>query len=538
MTSDSFFGRINGVVLIYIAMRFLDNEWGWDIEKTPPFLAYRPLRRRAAEKHGESNILDISQGEPGYGFAPSTRSRRFYAFLVLADTVLNNNQTEAHVGVGPEQQFLTLEDDLKTIAHDHFVPAVAKELLTDLEFFLAELERITTEQGIPKARWQILFDIFKFSILTGGRYPNSWGELIVRMAVADERTAEFGFPVNFEDIVIVNGCSHALGMFFKGLGEEGVGFLKAGDAVLMISPVYAPYTQFVEKRGLTLINISIDPETGKLDEASFIAAKNSAQRIKAIILIDPNNPTGFPLETHILEKIAEIAEENNAIILSDEVYAEFFPGKQSIVQIPAAQKRTIRVNSLSKIERATGLRFGDIYLPPVTRKFIAEEIIEKDCPGFTEHYEDFRWFMFLCKSTGGSTIGVFQHISGAPGTTQMLGLCHIILGKAERKAYVAKLRQKLEVFYEALGMKARDNNYYAVFDIGGMEGPVTAAKPIEQVLTELAEKGVVLMPAYRFFSAADRASGDKKRFVRASLPNLSVENSARAGRIIREHISE
>lgn len=518
-------------------MKFLDNKWGWDVNLTAPFLAFRSLRRRALEKHKESEILDMSQGEPGYGFAPSTRSRRFFSFLLLVDTYLNNNQTNAHLASESQGHPDALEQKIRDIATTSYSASLAEELLGDLDFFLAELTRITKEQGYPKTRFEILYDILKYSILSGGRYPNPWGEMIVRMAVADERKREFGFDVNFEDILILNGASHGVGMFFKGLGEEGIGFLRKGDAVLMVSPTYAPYMQFIEDRGLTLVNVSIDPESGELDEESFRKANEYPQRIKTIIMIDPNNPTGFPFTENILQKIAAIAEKNNSIILSDEVYSEFFEGKNNIVKVPGARQRTLRLNALSKIERSTGLRFGDAYLPPETRSFIAEKILEPDCPGFVEKYVDFRWFMMLCKSGGGKTIGVFQHISGAPGPTQILGLCHIILGLPERIAYVKQLKQKVDSFYASMGLPYPKNSYYGTIDLRKLEGPETAKKPIEQVLTELAEKRVVLMPANRFFSEADRQKDDRTRFIRASLPNLSLENSTIAGKIIREHIS-
>jgi aspartate/methionine/tyrosine aminotransferase len=520
-------------------MKFLDNNWGWDVHKTPPFLAFRALRRRAATKHGEVNVLDISQGEPGYGFAPSTRSRRFYSFLLMVDTVLNNNQTDEHFGNATTESHPDIVSDLEKIARETYAPAIAKELIADLAYFLAECERICKNQGFPKSKFEILYDLFKFSIPSGGRYPNSWGEMLVRMAVAEECADDFQFPVSFEDIVILNGASQGVAMFFKGLGHEGIGYLKSGDTVLMISPVYAPYTQFIEDRELNLISISIDAETGKVDTKSVQEAMHSEKRIKAIIMIDPNNPTGFPLEDAVLEQIADIAEHHNSIILTDEVYAPFFPGKKSIVQVRRARKRTLRVNSLSKIERATGVRFGELYLAPESRDYIAQEIIEKECPGFTEKYRDMRWFMFLAKSFGGSTIGVFQHISGAAGPTQILGLCHIILGKKERAEYVAKLRKKVDTFYEALGLKKPKNTYYGVIDLRKLEGPETAKKPIEQVLTEFAEEGaVVVMPAFKFFSETDRKKSDHTRFIRVSLPNLSVEKTARAGKLIKDIVSK
>ena len=57
--------------------------------------------------------------------------------------------------------------------------------------------------------------------------------------------------------------------------------------------------QFAEDRG-SIFSVSIHPETGAVDEESIQNALNASERIKAIILIDPNNPTGFPLKLRFL----------------------------------------------------------------------------------------------------------------------------------------------------------------------------------------------------------------------------------------------
>ena len=520
-------------------MRFAENEFGWDVHKTPPFLAFRAVRQIAIENHGEASILDLSQGEPGYGFAPSTRARRFYSFLLLVDSFFNNNQNNEHFGEKTEENFPDVQKKMEEIARNSYKPEVAEELIADLEFFLQTLEKVAEKQNAKKSRFDILFEIFKFSIPAGGRYPNPWGEEILRMAVAEDRSKEFGWPVSWEEVLLLSGCSQGVGTFFKSFGKEGVGFLQEGDAVLMISPVYAPYTSFIENRKLDLVSISIDPENGKLDEESFVNAKNFSKRIKAIILIHPNNPSGFPISEENLTKIAEIAEKNNAVILSDEVYAQFFDNFKSIVQIEAAKKRSLRLNALSKIERGTGLRLGDFYISSQANDFISKEILEKDCPGFLEKYKNVKWFLYLAKSPGGGTIGVFQHIAGVPGTAQILGLCHLVLGGDERKKYVSDLREKVKIFYENIGVDYLGNSYYGIIDLQKISGPQTKQKPIEQILNELAKNfGIVLMPANRFFSQQDREKIDRTKFIRVSLPNLSLNNTAKAGKLVREFVSQ
>ena len=78
--------------------------------------------------------------------------------------------------------------------------------------------------------------------------------------------------------------------------------MRPGDGVLMLSPVYAPYTHFVEDRQLRLHSVSVDPLTGAADDASLQQALESPERIKAIVLITPNNPTGFPVPPATLQK--------------------------------------------------------------------------------------------------------------------------------------------------------------------------------------------------------------------------------------------
>ena len=99
----------------------------------------------------------------------------------------------------------------------------------------------------------------------------------------------------------------------------------------------------------------------------------------------------------------------------------------------------------------------------------------------------FAGFSSWQKSSGGRTIGVFQHISGVPGPSQILGLCHLILGREERQQYIHHLGEKVRAFYEELGIPHPGNSYYGLINLGDIESENSAQKPIEQVLTTLAE---------------------------------------------------
>ncbi|MBI5414346.1 pyridoxal phosphate-dependent aminotransferase [Candidatus Peregrinibacteria bacterium] len=513
----------------------VNTPLGFDIEKTPPFLAFRILRNRAIEYCGESNVLDLSQGEPGYGFAPNVRSREFYAFLLLLDVEFNNNETEAHFANLPEKDLPRILGRIQKVAHENYIPEKAEKVLRDFGIFVDTLLKVTKEQKMKFEKFDILYDILKYAIPSGGRYPNPWGEPLVRAATANAYRHLLGIDVENDDIMLISGASHGIGTVFKSLGEEGIGFLQKGDLMLITSPVYAPYNKIIEDRGIKVFSLSVDPETGKVAPKSLEELSHVSERIKAMVLINPNNPTGFPYGDDLLSAIGKAAEKHNSLIITDEVYLQFFDQAKSILSLPSTRKRTIYISSISKTERATGIRFGVFLLLKEAREYISQNILGKDV---LREFQDIQWLLYMAKSPGGKTLGAFQHITGIPGPSQILGLCHIILGGEERKKYFADLRKKVKIFYETLGMKHQGNCYYGMFDMKNLESPEKSKLSVEQKYAEIAERGVVLMPGNLFFSEEDRAKKDCTSYFRVSLPNLSFENTKKAAEILRKYLSE
>ena len=76
--------------------------------------------------------------------------------------------------------------------------------------------------------------------------------------------------------------------------------------------------------------------------------------------------------------------------------------------------------------------------------------------------------------------------------------------------------------------------YYGIFDLSKIESNKWKNVSMEEKLETIAKKGVVLMPAYLFFSEMDHKKKDCKSYVRVSLPNLSFKNTKKAAEIIRE----
>ncbi len=510
-------------------------KYCFDVEKTIPFLAFRGLRVIAEKSVGEVNILDLSQGEPGYGFSPNVRSRQFFSFLAMLDIVFNDHNKDTLFFSRKPSELAEIELTVSETARKNYTPALAEILISDWKEFITELEKIVEAQNLSYDRFGIYYELFKYSNLMGGRYPQPAGHPLLQATMAEEYSENIGVKVKAHELIGIMGASHGIGATFQALGEEGIGFLKQGDCVAMTSPVYAPYNAIFEERGIEVSSLPVDPEKGTIYPKNIETLKNQKKRIKAFILISPNNPTGFASTKEMLKTILDIAEVHNSLLITDEVYLRFFDEVPTISDFPEARKRLIRIDSLSKIERATGVRAGDIYVSDEANDYISTSILGEYLP---KKYQNIRHLLFLAKSPGGKNLGLFQHITGIPGPSVGISLSHVILGKKERRDYVLLLREKVKIFYETLGVPNEGNSYYGMIDIMNFAGEETKSRAIELTLEKIAEKGVVVMPANLFFSESDREKKSRTSVIRVSLPNLSLKNTQKAAEIIKEIVSQ
>ena len=508
--------------------KFAENQWGYDLNSTNPFwIALYNLREVAKENVGEENVLDLSRGDPGYGFAPNIAGRDFFSFLIWLDTVFNN--FERHF-VHDKNDFKFLKNEIETKTRAHFSPEIAEKNLRDFDFFISEILRISREQNLNFDERRILFEVFKYANVSGGRYGDAAGELLPRAVVADLYSKNLGEKVVADDLLFVRGVSDGIGTFFQFLDEkEGIGFLKKGDAVVTASPAYAPYNLIFKNRGLKVLSIESNPETGEFEKNSLEKIKNYDGEIKVFCLIDPNNPTGFAIDENFKKEIAEIAEKKNSIILTDEVYFSFLKNAKSIFSL--APQRTLRLDARSKIERSTGLRFGDFLIPQKTNEFISREILGN----FLPQNVDLKKALELAKAPGG-TKGEFMHTSFVSLPSQFLGICQILFGTAEREKYVSAVQKNISEFARILNLPKDSNNYYSTFDLNKIACATKKDLPAEEKFLQLAKRGVVLIPANLFFSESTRNEKNCKNFARACLPNLTFAKVQKAAEIIRDFL--
>ncbi|OGJ43280.1 hypothetical protein A3B60_03590 [Candidatus Peregrinibacteria bacterium RIFCSPLOWO2_01_FULL_39_12] len=373
--------------------------------------------------------------------------------------------------------------------------------------------------------------MFKYAACSGGSYLDPQGETLARLVIANHYNERLNLGIDYRDLIFVQGVSHGIGTMFKALCDGKNSFLKPDDTVLISSPVYSPYNTIMENLELNIFSIPMDPQTGLVIGDLDKLLSEAPENVKLICLIDPNNPTGFTCNEEFLKKIAEFAKQRNALIVSDEVYSDFFLSRKKTI-MHFARERTIMIGGRSKIERSTGLRFGEFIIAKEAQKYISENILK----GHLDIAVDLMQLLIFAKAPG-RIRGEFQHVTFVTGPSQYLGVSHVIFGGDDRNEYLRRVRVNMENFYEILGMQYNKNLYYACFDLTEIPGNTKKDIEPEELFYGLAKKGVVLIPSNLFFSESDRKKRDYRTFARGSIPNLTFSNLQKAARLIKEYMT-
>ena len=183
-------------------------------------------------------------------------------------------------------------------------------------------------------------------------YSDSKGIFSARKAVM-HYTQEQGIEgVTIDDIYLGNGASDLIGMAANALLSEG-------DEMLVPAPDYPLWTAVASLSGGKPVHYLCDEANGWMPNLDDIRAKVTS-RTKAIVVINPNNPTGALYSNELLLGIIEIAREHNLVIMADEVYDKvLYDGvKHTALASLATDVLTLTFNSLSKAYRSCGFRAG------------------------------------------------------------------------------------------------------------------------------------------------------------------------------------
>lgn len=183
-------------------------------------------------------------------------------------------------------------------------------------------------------------------------YSDSKGIFSARKAI-EQYCQLKKFPnVTINDIYTGNGVSELITMCMQGL-------LNNGDEVLVPMPDYPLWTASVSLAGGTPVHYICDEQAEWYPDIDDIKSKITSNT-KAIVIINPNNPTGALYPKELLLEIVEVARQNDLIIYSDEIYDRLV--MDDLVHVPIATLApdlfVVTLNGLSKSHRVAGFRCG------------------------------------------------------------------------------------------------------------------------------------------------------------------------------------
>ncbi len=198
-------------------------------------------------------------------------------------------------------------------------------------------------------------------------YGPSAGQLELRESIAKHQTERQGYDVRPDNVIVTPGGKPV--MFFTIMA-----MIEKGDEVIYPNPGFPIYESMIRYMGGTPVPMQLNEESGyntDIDDFKSLVTP----RTKLIIVNSPNNPCGSVIPETDLQQIAEIAIENDIIVMADEIYKDMYYGDQehvSITKFPGMRDRTVILDGFSKSYAMTGWRLGygvfpDFLVEPVVR---------------------------------------------------------------------------------------------------------------------------------------------------------------------------
>ena len=198
------------------------------------------------------------------------------------------------------------------------------------------------------------------------KYTSNAGMLELRREIANYLRRRFDLEYDYTNQILVTvGGSEAIDLALRVL-------VNPRDEVIIPVPSFVCYGPLTEMAGGVPVYVELTAENGfRLTPEQLKAA--ITPRTKALVLPFPSNPTGGIMERRDLEAIAQVLEDNDIMVISDEIYAELTYGQRHVSPANLTQlyDRTVVVNGFSKSHAMTGWRMGYVCGPaPILQQML------------------------------------------------------------------------------------------------------------------------------------------------------------------------
>jgi len=205
-----------------------------------------------------------------------------------------------------------------------------------------------TPDSVKEALYKAVVEGYNYYSLSEGDYE-------LREAITKRERKVNGVSISPEDVIITQGVSEAINFTFAIS-------VNAGDEVLLPGPSYPLYPVMVHIYGGKPVFYKCDEDSAWAPDVDDVRRKIS-ERTKAIVVINPNNPTGAVYDKNVIKELLDIAAEHDVLVISDEIYDRIvFEGEFVSVASLAKDVTAIIFNGFSKAYLMTGWRLGYLYV--------------------------------------------------------------------------------------------------------------------------------------------------------------------------------
>jgi len=204
-------------------------------------------------------------------------------------------------------------------------------------------------------------------------YSPSEGRLDLREAIVRKEKKVNNVNVSADNVLITEGISEGIQMILGALVERG-------DEILFPGPTYPPYisyTRFFDGTPVAYETIEAEGWQPNIDDLRSKITKKT----RAIVIINPNNPTGAVYDRKMVKEMLDIAGEHDLLVISDEIYDQLTYEKEFVsTSYLSKDVPVVGLNGFSKVYQMTGLRLGYMYFKGEGKKLNAlKEGVEKEC---------------------------------------------------------------------------------------------------------------------------------------------------------------
>lgn len=238
--------------------------------------------------------------------------------------------------------------------------AVAPTIFAEMSAAAARTGAINLGQGFPDEDGPAeVLEAARAAIANGAnQYPPGRGIPDLLAAISEHQQRFYGLQVDPErEIIVTAGATEALTATLLALIDG------PGDEVVVFEPYYDSYAAAAALAGATLRTVPLRAPDFQPDLDQL--ADTVTDRTRIILINDPHNPTGAVFRREVLAEIVRLAEQHDAIIVTDEVYEHlaFHVPHTPIATLPGAAARTLTISSAGKTFSATGWKIGWVHGP-------------------------------------------------------------------------------------------------------------------------------------------------------------------------------